>query len=106
REGKQGKYLEIEGTPDWIMEIVSDSSVRKDKTRLREAYHRVGIPEYWLIDARGEEISFQILLWRRNGYAAAPQRGGWQPSRVFRHGFRLKRQRDELGFWEYTLHAQ
>ena len=43
------------------MEIVSPSSVSKDKKHLRECYYRAGIPEYWLIDARGEDVEFDIL---------------------------------------------
>jgi Uma2 family endonuclease len=106
REGEEGTYRELEGTPDWVMEVVSDSSVEKDTERLRRAYHKAGVPEYWLIDARGEQISFQILYWRKTGYAAAPVRDGWQRSRVFGRAFRLERQRDALGLWEYTLHVQ
>src|SRR5690606_39218832 len=34
------------GTPDWVLEIVSPSSVRKDKIQLRRAYYEAGIPEY------------------------------------------------------------
>jgi Uma2 family endonuclease len=106
REGEEGQYTEIEGRPDWVLEVVSDSSVRKDTRRLREAYHRAGIPEYWLIDARGEEIAFQILHRRKNGYAAAPLREGWQRSRVFGRNFRLVREHDRAGMWEYTLETR
>ena len=106
REGEKGPYREMEGTPDWVLEVVSDSSVEKDTDWLRSAYHRAGIPEYWLIDARGEEIRFHILVWRKQGYAAAPRRGGWQRSPVFGHRFRLTRERVRLGLWEYTLHAR
>ncbi len=106
RKDKEDRYREVEGTPDWVLEVVSDSSVQKDTTKLREAYHRAGIAEYWLIDARGEEIHFQILNHRKNGYAAAPVRDGWQRSRVFGRSFRMERQRDALGLWEYTLHVQ
>jgi Uma2 family endonuclease len=106
RQEKRGQYIEIEGTPDWVLEVVSAGSVQKDTVQLREAYHRAGIPEYWIIDARGDEIVFQILHYRKNGYAAATRRGGWQRSRVFGRSFRLERQRDALGLWEYTLHVQ
>lgn len=106
RKNERGQFIEIEGTPDWVLEVVSDSSVQKETTQLREAYHRVGIPEYWLIDARGDEIAFQILQHRKNGYAAVPQRDGWLRSRIFGRSFRLERQRDALGLWEYTLHVQ
>jgi Uma2 family endonuclease len=103
RKGAEHLYRELEGTPDWVLEIVSDGSVKKDTVLLREAYHRAGIPEYWLVDARGEDISFQILLHRKNGYAASPVRDGWQRSRVFGRSFRLERVLDEFGLWEYTL---
>jgi Uma2 family endonuclease len=106
REGEEGRYRDLEGTLDWVLEVVSDSSVQNDTVRLRRAYHRAGIPEYWLIDARGEEIVFQILYWRKSGYVAAPGRSGWQRSRVFGRSFWLERQRDEFGLWEYTLHVR
>jgi Uma2 family endonuclease len=99
-------HRELEGNPDWILEIVSDSSAHKDTVRLRDAYHRAGVPEYWLIDARGEELSFQILRYRKSGYVAAAKRDGWQRSRVFGRSFRLERVLDEFGLWDYTLHIQ
>ena len=92
--------------PDWVLEIVSESSVRKDTETLRDVYYRAGIREYWIIDARGETIVFQILRWSRADYRATPRRGGWQRSRVFERSFRLERERDDLGLWEYTLHVQ
>ena len=56
--GEQGRYVEIEGAVDLIVEIVSDSSVRKDTQRLPAAYYRAGVRENWLIDARGEQLGF------------------------------------------------
>jgi Uma2 family endonuclease len=106
REGKPGRYKEIEGTPDWVLEVISDSSVQKDTEALRTAYHAAGIPEYWLIDARGEEIVFTILLWRKAGYATASVKDGWQRSKVFGRSFRLTRRQDEFGLWEYTLEVK
>jgi Uma2 family endonuclease len=103
REGRQGQFMEVLGSPDWALEVVSESSVRKDTKLLRVAYHRAGIREYWLVDARGAEISFQILYWRKSGYVAAPNRAGWQHSRVFERSFRLVREADRLGMFEYTL---
>jgi Uma2 family endonuclease len=106
REGEQGRYIEVEGAPDWVLEVVSQSSVHKDTERLRQAYHRAGISEYWLVDARGADITFQILNHRKNGYTATPLRDGWQRSRIFGRAFRLDRQRNVVGLWEYTLHIQ
>jgi Uma2 family endonuclease len=101
-----GKFKQLLGTPDWVMEIVSDSSVAKDTKWLRKAYHRAGVREFWLIDARGDTIDFQILVWRKNGYVALPASKGWHRSPVFGRSFRLDRERDELGLWDYTLHVR
>lgn len=103
KKDKKDRFIEIEGTPDWVMEVVSDSSVKKDTALLRAAYHRAGIPEYWLIDARGEAIQFQIYHWRPSGYVKAPGKDGWQRSRVFGREFRLIRTPEEFDLWEYTL---
>ncbi len=100
---QKDRTVEIEGTPDWLLEIVSDSSVRKDKLDLRESYHKAGVGEYWIIDARKNDIDFRILHWRKTGYVAAPQKGGWHRSRVFGRSFRLTRARDRRGGWRYTL---
>jgi Uma2 family endonuclease len=94
---------EIQGSPDWILEVISRSSVRKDKKDLRLAYHVAKIPEYWLVDARGENIDFQIVEWRKNGYLPVAVDGGWQASRVFGREFQLVRKRNRRGAWQYTL---
>jgi Uma2 family endonuclease len=106
RRGAEHLYNELEGTPDWVLEAVSTNSVRKDTVRLREAYHRAGVLEYWLIDARGVEVSLQILLRRKNGYVAAPRQDGWQRSKVFGRSFKLDRKLNDFGLWQYTLHVR
>jgi Uma2 family endonuclease len=103
---RPGQFRDIEGAPDWVLEVVSDSSVRDDTVELRREYHRAGIREYWLIDARGEEIVFQVLQHRRTGYVAARHRGGWVHSKVFGRRFRLERRRDRMGFWQYVLRVK
>jgi hypothetical protein len=105
-EKKQGQYLEIEGIPDWVMEIMSDSFVGKDARKLMIAYHQAGIPEYWLIDARKQDVIFQIYHWHKDGYVAAPERDGRQQSLIFSCWFRLVREKDDLGLWEYTLETR
>ena len=85
------------------MEIVSPSSVTKDTKMLREKYHKAGIPEYWLIDARGEEVDFQILIHGNEDYEPATRSGDWQASKVFGKKFRLRRIKDRLGNVDYRL---
>jgi Uma2 family endonuclease len=103
RKGVPGEYTELVGTPDWVLEVVSRSSVLKNTKILREAYHRAGIPEYWLVDARHDEVSFQMLRRQRDHYAAVRVRDGWRRSRVFGRGFALTRKTNRLGNWQYTL---
>ena len=98
--------IEMQGSPDWVLEVVSDSSVRKDTKRLPQLYHRAGIREYWLIDARGEDVLFTINHHEQAGYVAANDDDGWQTSRVFGRQFRLDRKRDPVGGWQYTLHVR
>jgi len=97
------REIEIEGSPDWVLEIVSRSSVAKDKRDLKQAYHQAGIREYWIVDARGEEIEFQIFHWRKSGYVSAADNDGWRRSRVFPFLFQLTRKRDRRGGWSYSL---
>ena len=102
-EGEKEGYLELAGTPDMVLEVVSTSSVEKDTETLRTLYWRAGIPEYWLVDARGDCLDFDILRFHSDGYAAVRKRGGWLKSRVFGRSFRLARHVDDEGNPEYSL---
>ncbi|MEM9185483.1 MAG: Uma2 family endonuclease [Planctomycetota bacterium] len=104
REGDEEDTLEMTGPPDWVCEVLSDSSVEKDTKVLREAYFKAGIPEYWLIDARGEEIDFKLLVAGAEGYGEAPATAdGWRRSPVFGREFHLSRDRDRVNRWRYCL---
>ncbi len=106
RKDTAGRYLEVRGRPDWILEVVSLSSIHKDTVVLREIYHRVGIPEYWLIDALPDTIDFQILVHRRKDYKVVQPQDGWYFSPVFGRSFRLERSRDPMGEWWYDLRVK
>jgi Uma2 family endonuclease len=106
RRGKPCQFMEVHGRPDWVLEIISRSSIAKDTKELAELYHQAGIPEYWLINAMEDEISFQILMRRRFGYEPVRPQGGWHKSRVFGRSFRLERRRNRLGRWQYKLHVR
>jgi Uma2 family endonuclease len=58
--GEPGRYVEVEGAADLVVECVSDSSVPKDTTRLPQRYFRAGVREHWLVDARGLEPQFRV----------------------------------------------
>jgi len=105
-KGRPQSSKEIVGTVDWVLEIVSPSSRRKDTKLLREAYFKAGIPEYWLADVLGDDIGFEILIPGKGGYFAVEPQDGWLASPTFGCSFRLTRDKDEDGFWQYTLHVQ
>jgi Uma2 family endonuclease len=90
--GAEGGYVEVVGTVDTVLEVVSDSSERKDNQALFEAYFEAGVPEYWLVDARGSGVEFAIYRHTGKKYSATrPQAGGWVRSAVFGRSFRLVR---------------
>ena len=100
----QRDYKELEGTPDWVLEIVSDSSVTKDTKRLRRLYHKAGVPEYWIVDARGEEIVLRVLVRQDADYSQVTPREGWCASEVFDRLVKIERTRNPVGTWRYHLH--
>ena len=105
-EGSEGGIIELEGTPDMALEVVSGSSVTKDTVRLRDLYWRAGVAEYWLVDARSKTPQFEILRHTPTGYVAVEPRDGWLLSAVFGHAFRLMQDVDPLGKPQYQLETR
>jgi Uma2 family endonuclease len=96
--------VEVEGPPDLIVEIVSDSSAAKDTERLPAAYWRAGVREFWLADARGATLVFQIHRPGPSAYEPVePDADGYQYSPVLAHRLRLTRNRNARGRWTYDL---
>ena len=106
-EGAESGYIEVEGIPDMVLEVVSDSSVKKDTVDLRELYFKAGVAEYWLVDARGSELKFSLLKRNGKGYAETRrQADGWLKSAVFGKSFRLVQGKDRLGNQRFTLEVR
>jgi len=102
--GEPGRYVELEGAPDLIVEVVSDRSVAKDTQRLPEAFFKAGVGEFWLADARIEPVVFQIHRPGEAGYQAVEADAqGFQLSTVFGCSFRLDARRDARGNWVFDL---
>jgi Uma2 family endonuclease len=100
---QDGNHIEMVGAPDWVCEILSDSSIDKDTRQLMQAYHKAGVREYWLIDARGKNIKFKILIWEPEKFNQVEPRDGWHASLVFGREFQLTRSRNQIGRWDYEL---
>lgn len=109
REAVDGslRFVEVTGTPDLVVEIVSRYSERKDTQELRRRYFLAGIAEYWLIDARGEEIDFQLLKRGKTRYVAVrPDAEGFRRSAVLGGEFRMTRDRNRVGGYRYQVEGR
>ena len=102
-EGVDSGYVELDGSPDMVLEVVSDSSVTKDTQLLRDLYWMAGIREYWIADGRGERADLTILRRAARGYTTIRKSAGWMKSTVFSKSFRLSSQIDSLGHPEFLL---
>jgi len=51
----------IKGVPDMVVEILSPSTARYDKTLKFKTYLRAGIREYWIVDPKSETLAVNIL---------------------------------------------
>jgi Uma2 family endonuclease len=61
----------IEGTADLIIEILSPSNWLYDRREKMRVYQEAGVPEYWIVDPRGETI--EIYLLEQGTYRLASQ---------------------------------
>ena len=99
-------YDEIQGSPDMMLEVVSNSSEEKDMKTLLEAYWQADIREYWLVDARSAPLSFDIWRHTPEGYVASPTHDGWLQSAVYERAFRLTQSLDRNGYPNYRLEVR
>ena len=105
-EGRSAGYTEAQGSPDMVLEVVSDSSEEKDEVLLRDDYFAAGVIEYWLVDARVSPPKFDILRRNAKGFVATRKVGGWIRSTVFGRSFRLNEGTDRSGNPKYTLETK
>jgi hypothetical protein len=105
-EGKDGGYVELQGSPDMVLEVLSKSSEQKDEVLLKRAYWEADVREYWLVDARGTEPRFDIFRRTAKGYAATRKQDGWVKSNVFGKAFRLIVHKGPAGHPDFTLEVR
>ena len=104
--GDRNGGVEVVGTPDMVLEVVSRSSIQKDKGMLPSLYWQAGIPEYWLVDPRRSPVRFDILRATTTGYRRVRAVDGWRKSRVFDVEFRIVESTDPLGDPAYRLESR
>jgi Uma2 family endonuclease len=105
-ERPSGDAIELRGSPDWVLEVVSPSSVKKDVKLHPISYFRAGVQEYWLIDTRREKIKFTVFVRGEEAMTPAPSVKGWHASPVFGKAFRLERRENPVGGWEFRLRVK
>jgi Uma2 family endonuclease len=100
-----GGVVEYLGSPDMVLEVVSESSVEKDMVRLPQLYQAAQVREFWRVDVRNA-LGFEILRLTPSGYAPTQLADGWWRSDVFARDFRLAQNNDAMGRPEFVLEVR
>jgi Uma2 family endonuclease len=59
----------IEGAPDLVIEILSESTRSRDLDIKSKLYAKYGVREYWVVDPLAKSV--EVLVWTEAGYASA-----------------------------------
>jgi len=51
----------VNGAPDLVVEVLSPSSLDRDRHRKREIYRRYGVREFWIVDPANRAIEVLVL---------------------------------------------
>jgi Uma2 family endonuclease len=57
----------IEGAPALIIEVVSPTSIQRDRKVKYDLYERYGVTEYWIVDPRTRSV--EVYTWSNGEYA-------------------------------------
>jgi Uma2 family endonuclease len=63
-ERPKGRPIRVR--PDWVAEVLSPTTADRDLGPKLRAYHRGGVPHYWIIDAAHETLT--VYRWSPEGY--------------------------------------
>jgi Uma2 family endonuclease len=55
-KGKQDRTMWRSWVPELVIEVVSESSRDRDYTEKRDEYWTLGVKEYWIVDAKLEQV--------------------------------------------------
>jgi len=57
----------IHGAPDFVVEVLSDSTAYKDMTAKKQLYERSGVREYWIVNPESNSVFPYVLSGGRYG---------------------------------------
>jgi len=64
----------VEGAPDLLVEVLSPGTARRDRVRKLNAYARLGVRHYWLVDPEAKTVeAFELV---EDAYRLAAAVGG------------------------------
>ena len=61
RDKIKGGGHHVEGAPDFVVEVLSPSTARRDKGYKKRVYERCGVREYWIVDPIARSIEQYVL---------------------------------------------
>ena len=98
--------IEIIGSADMTLEVVSPTSVEKDTMHLMRLHWEAKGREYWLVDPREKTFSFNIYRYTPAKFVAVRKVQGWIKSQVFHKEFRLQREPTDSGVPTFCLETR
>lgn len=105
--GEKGVQTELVGSPEIVIEIVSESSEVKDTEWTMSAYFDADVQEYWVFDVRDEDdLRFDIFKRGKKEFAAVRKPGGWVKSAALGTSFRLTQSEGADGNPDFTLETR
>jgi Uma2 family endonuclease len=71
---RQGEAY-FQGVPDLVVEVLSPSTRRRDRTIKLDAFRDAGVPEYWLVDPKTRTVVVYSLSEDRRSYVELNRSG-------------------------------
>lgn len=59
----------VHGAPDLVVEVLSPSSIQRDRIYKKHAYERSGVREYWIVSPAEKSVE----IYRSDGHTLSPQ---------------------------------
>jgi len=56
----------VRDRPDWVCEVLSPSTARRDQVTKAATLHACGVPHYWLVDPERQALT--VLRWQAEGW--------------------------------------